>query len=208
MTSDVIIGFLSGSLATEVVREIFHFFTRGYEHKRDLQKLTYQRKLQKAENAMAFYFTYYERVVEIKHAYEVYIKELDEISLDTEAIENIIDKSQQLLEDLNHDKHLNIKSIYLYFDFEDDSDWKEEDAAMITQALVDAAKVQEQIRTYMQLGYKEDNTEEQIQKYWLKAIDIMPELVEHLKRIVKLLEKSQEYMRGTLNNIKRQMKMY
>src|SRR5581483_9409768 len=198
MTTDVIIGFLSGSLATEVIREIFHFFTRGHEHRQTLQKLTYERKLQKAENAMAFYFTYYERVVEVKHAYEVYIKELDDINLDTEAIESIIRKSEKLLDDLNHNKHLDIKSVYLYFDFEKDSAWSEEDAAMITHALVEAAKVQDQIRNCVDMGYNEGNTDEQIQHYWLKAIEIMPELVEHLKKVVKLLEKNQECMRAKL----------
>jgi len=56
MTNDIVLGFLSGSLATEIVREIFRFLTLGHEFKKKLQKLTYERKLQKAENAIAYHY--------------------------------------------------------------------------------------------------------------------------------------------------------
>ena len=66
MTTDAIIGFLSGSLLTEVLRELVRLFTHKFDLRKDLRKHTYERKLQVAEKAMAYYYTFYERMIHAK----------------------------------------------------------------------------------------------------------------------------------------------
>src|SRR4051812_14131724 len=98
MTSDVIIGFLTGSILTEIIRESIRLFTKGIEYKKDLAKVTYERKLNVAEKAMAFYYTYYERVMEVKKYYELYINRLNDFKTDdTELIQNLIEQNRKSL---------------------------------------------------------------------------------------------------------------
>lgn len=208
MTNDVIIGFLSGSLATEMVREIFHFFTRGFDHRRELRKLTYERKLKKAEKATAFYITYYQRVLQVKHAYEVYIKELDDININTEAIENVIYNGEKIIEDLNHNKNLDIKSVYLYIETEDDGKAGEKYAAQTTKALNEVAKLEDEIKNLLELSGREDQTDDHATKCLVKIVGRMPELAKQLKILVRLLDKTLTNIDETIKSIKRQIKTY
>lgn len=207
MTTDVIIGFLSGSLTTGIVREIFSFIVPGHELKKKLHKLTNERKLQTSEKAIAYYHTCYDRIVKLKKTYEVYIKVLDEIIFDTDAIEKVIDKSAKLLTELNHNKYLDVNSINLYFGLETDG-WSEQDAAELAKAMVDAAKEEEKIKYWLAMGYKRNNTDEQMTGYCLMAYDLVPGLIELLQKVVELLDKNQESMKKAIKSIKEQMKRY
>lgn len=74
MTTDAIIGFLSGSILTEVLRELLRLYTRKFDLRKDLRMLIYQRKLQVAEKSMAYFHTFYERMIHVKKSFEMYAK--------------------------------------------------------------------------------------------------------------------------------------
>jgi hypothetical protein len=66
MTIDIntISAFLTGSIATLVIREIINQINRKVDFNRDLTKIAYQKKLEKAENAVAYYWTYLNKAIE------------------------------------------------------------------------------------------------------------------------------------------------
>jgi len=66
MDLKIIIGLLSGSLSTLLIREVFNQINRKVDFNRDLKKLTFERKLDKAEKAVGFYSTYLNTIIEIK----------------------------------------------------------------------------------------------------------------------------------------------
>lgn len=209
MTSDVIIGFLTGSILTEVVRESLRLFTKGIEYKKELAKFTYERKLQLAERAMAFYYTYYERVMEVKKSYEIYIKLLDEYKTeDTEIVQNLIDHNIKSLSELNGDKYIDINSIFLYFDLDHDNYWGEKENGMLTEARVEAAIMEDQIHNWLELFRKHANNTDKSADYWIKATELFPEFIDILQHVITLLNKNQESMRRTFNLIRDQTKKY
>ena len=209
MTSDVIIGFLTGSLLTEVVRESIRLFTKGIEHKKDLAKLTYERKLQMAENAMAYYYTYYERLIEIKKSYQIYVKKLEKFEIDdAEMIKDLIEKNNKLLSDLSHDKYLDINAVFLYFNLDHDNYWGEQDNGLLTEARMKATALEEKIKYWLDLFYKPCNDENKSFDYWVNATELFEEFSEALQNVIILLNKNQESMRQIINLIKEQTIKY
>jgi hypothetical protein len=210
MTSDVIIGFLTGSLLTEVVRESIRLFTKGIEHKKELAKLTYERKLQMAEDAMAYYYTYYERLIEMKTSYEIYVKRLEEYEIeDAEMIQNLIQHNSKLLSELSNDKYFDINAVFLYFNLDHDNHWGEQDAGLLTEAKMKATLLEDQIKYWFDLFYKPSKSSgDQHYNYWINATELFEPLSEALQNVITLLYKNQESMRRIVNLIKEQTIKY
>jgi hypothetical protein len=209
MTSDIIIGFLSGSLLTEIVREIIRLFSKGIEHKKELAKLTYKRKLQMAENAMAYYYTYYERLIEIKKSYQIYVKKIEKYEIDdAEMIKNLIEHNSKLLSELSHDKYFDINAVYLYFNLDHENHWGEQDAGLLTEAMMKATMLEDKIKYWLDLFYKPCNNENKSVVYWINATELFEDFSEALQNIITLLYKNQESMRQIVNLIKEQTIKY
>jgi hypothetical protein len=206
MTTDAIIGFLSGSLLTEVLRELLRVFTRRFDLRKDLSKHTYERKLQVAEKAMAYYYTFYERMIHVKKAYEMYAKLWENTEPDTEAVEEVIESNTEWLGELNDDKYIDINSVYLYFDLDHKDYFGEKDAGRLTEAKVEAKLMKEEIDHWLSL-YNEVNNEYS-EHFYKKANQLGGELKEKLKEIILLLSKNQESYRKILNLIKEQMQRF
>src|SRR6266700_3475358 len=123
---NTITGFLSGTLATIVVKAVINNFDKKQDFNREIKKIIYVKKLEKAEKAVAFYWTYLNRVIEIKKSFEVIItaiNELDEKDNDMQVIQDTINKNRSMLSELSTEKYLDINSIHLYFDLEDEEKW-------------------------------------------------------------------------------------
>lgn len=71
---NILTGILGGSLATLVAKEILNQINKRQDFTRELKKVTYIKKLEKAENAIAFYWTYLNKVTEMKKSLEFVIK--------------------------------------------------------------------------------------------------------------------------------------
>src|SRR6266540_2136026 len=127
MTLEVIVGVLSGSIFTEIARQVLHHFNRRIEFKKELQKITYERKLRIAERAIAYYHAYSETLSELTKSMEMLIKVGNETDYDTERIEDIIEQNLKFLEQLKDHKHLDINSIHLYFDLRRNNNWTDDD---------------------------------------------------------------------------------
>lgn len=205
MTSDVIIGFLTGSLLTEIIRESIRLFIKGIEYKKDLGKLTYERKLQVAEKAMAYYYTFYERMIHVKKSYEMFAKLLEKAEPDTELIEETIEMNSEWLGELNDNKYIDVNSVYLYFDLDHKDYFGEKDTGRLSEAKVEATLMKEEIDHWLSLYNDFFNDKEKATLFYSKAMDLVGELKEKLKEIILLMSKNQESHRKILNLIKAQM---
>ena len=209
MTNDIILGFLSGSLATEIVREIFRFLTRGYEFKKEVQKLTYEKKLQIAETVIAYHMTFYEGLCQLKRSYLVYLNAVDSITFNTDNIQHIINSNRKLLSKLAQNKRLGINAFYLYFDIkENDFEFTDADAIALIQTLIKIEKSEEQINMWVDLSEREGNTEAQTDEYLLNAFMLMQDFATDLKYFVTLIDKHLDSIEATVTDIKEQMKKY
>lgn len=208
MTTDAIIGFLSGSLLTEVLRELLRVFTRKYDLKKDLRKHTYERKLQVAEKAMAYYYTFYERMIHAKKAYEMYAKLWEKTEPDTEFIEQIIDHNSKWLGELNDNKYIDVNSVWLYFDLNHQDSFGEKDAGGLSEARVEATLLKEEIDTWLSLYNDHFDDDEKRTLFYAKAKELGGKLKEKLNEIILLMNKNQESHRKIVNLIREQMQSY
>jgi tetratricopeptide (TPR) repeat protein len=215
MTIDynTIIGFLGGSLVTLIVREIINQINKKQDFVRELKKVTYIRKLEKAEKAIAYYWTYLSRVVELKKSFQVIIQavnELEEKDNDIQIILGILEQNSKALTDLAGDKYLDINSIHLYFDLEDTEKWSEQDVEFFLKALAETKSIDNDIQFWISLhnSHHDKNETQKADFCWKKAVELLPNYVSSLQRVVEILERNKVASYSMMKKIKDQLKIY
>jgi hypothetical protein len=211
--TNALVGILSGSLATLVIKEILNQINKRQDFTRELKKVTYTRKLEKAENAIAYYWTYLNKVIEMKKSLEVIIKainEFDEKENDVEFIQQIMTTTSQALTDLAGDKYSNVNAIHLYFDLEDNEKWNENDIENLLKYLAETKAIDNEIQFWTD-WHNHANKLNDIQQsdiYWNKAISLLPTYVSSLQNVINCIEKNKTASKAIINSIKRQLKQY
>jgi|ERR1035437_52518 tetratricopeptide (TPR) repeat protein len=211
--TNILIGLLSGSLATLVAKEIINQINKHQDFTRDLKKITYIKKLEKAENAIAFYWTYLNKVTEMKKSLEFVIKavnEIEENDRDIQIIQEILNKNGQAITDLSGEKYSNINAIHLYFDLEDTEKWNENDIEKLLQSLSETKSIDNEIKFWTDLSdtSKKANDTAQADIYWTKAIELLPTHVASLQNFIDCLERNKNASYGIVQSIKKQLKRY
>jgi hypothetical protein len=187
---------------------LLHVFTRKYDLRKDLSKYTYERKLQVAEKASAYYYTFYERIVHVKKSYQMYAKLVENLEPDTSLIEETIDMNSEWLGLLNDDKYIDINSVYLYFDLEHKDHFGEKDAGRLAEVQMEATLIKEKIDYWLNLFNEHIEDQDKAIEYYSNATELMEGLLTKLDEIIELITKHQESYRLNLNLIKEQMKRY
>jgi tetratricopeptide (TPR) repeat protein len=210
---NILTGILGGSLATLIAKEILNQINKRQDFTRDLKKVTYIRKLEKAENAIAFYWTYLSKVTELKKSLEFIIQainEIDEKDYDIEIIQAVMTNSGQAITDLSGDKYSNINSIHLYFDLEDNNSWNENDMENLIKALSETKSLDDEIKFWIDLHDNaiKVNDKRQAGLYWNKSIEILPTYVKSLQNFIDSIERNKNAMHGIVRTIKKDLKQY
>jgi hypothetical protein len=209
----LITGLLTGSIATLVIKEVINQFNNYKAHERELSKATYLRKLEKAENAIAYYWTFYNNIITMKISMEVLIKTLLEnkdLAKDTEIIRGVMDKSAAFFNDIGEAGQLAINSVHLYFDLDLKDNWDEKDNSDFLSALTDCKTIDSEVETYLTMSNEHDSkgNDEAADYFWEKAEALLPAYLERLKEVVNLLEKNKLSLQEVIKRIKTQLKQY
>ena len=136
--SETILGFLTGSVATIIINQIFNYFNKKTEFNRELKKIKFSRTLEISEKAVSYYYTYFSKVSEIKKSIDKFattLKDLDNSQDGLFSIQKLIESNSQSLFDLGENQGFNINGVNLYFDLENDNDWNEDDLAKLLDCL-------------------------------------------------------------------------
>ncbi|TWI77944.1 hypothetical protein IQ13_4186 [Lacibacter cauensis] len=210
---NTLVGLLSGSLATLIIKEAINVFNKQQDFNRELKKITYLKKLEKAENAIAFYWTYLNRVTEMKKSFEVLIKainELDENDYDVEIILEVINNTSQRLAELSSDKYSSINAIHLYFDLDDNDKWNENDIESLLKSLAEIKSIDNEINFWMDLHNNANNANDtpKADIYWNNAIGLFPTYVKSLQSFIDTIEKNKKASYAVVHSIKKQLKRY
>ncbi|KIA82567.1 hypothetical protein OA84_10410 [Kaistella solincola] len=91
---NAIVGFLSGSIATIILNQIFNYFNKRTEFDRELKKIKFVRTLEISEKAVAYYYTYFTKVNEIKKSIDKLSSSLKKLDNSQDGLEGI----QKLIE--------------------------------------------------------------------------------------------------------------
>jgi tetratricopeptide (TPR) repeat protein len=210
---NILIGLLSGSIATLIAKEIINQINKRQDFTRELKKITYMRKLEKAENAIAFYWTYINRVIEMKKSLEVVIKavhELDEKDYDIQIIQEVLNRTGQAIADMSDGNYSSINSIHLYFDLEDTQNWNEMDIESLLKSLAETKSIDNEIIFWANLHNSALNANDtnQADICWNKATELLPTYVSSLQNVIKGLEKNRIATYSMIQSIKTQLKYY
>lgn len=213
MPYETLIGLLGGSLGTIIIKEILNRINKTTEFNRDLFKVTYLRKLDKAENAIAFYYNYQNKVIEMKKSVEFVsnaLKELDEKDYDITIIMNILEQTGKSLIDLTSDKYYDINSINLYFELEDKETWNETDLYDFLKSISETKSIDVDIQRWLDLhnSYLEQGDQGNADYYWEKALELIPSYLESIDVMIKMLEKNRVATQSLIQKIKSQLKRY
>ena len=208
-----IVGVLSGSLATLAIKELINQFNKKQEFNRELKKLTYEKKLEKAENAIAYYWTYSNKVVEQKKSFELILSIVDKIEdsdKDIQIIYDLLKKNSDALAELSGGKYSSINAIHLYFDLEESDKWNEKDISDLLQALSETKSIDNEISFWLSWYNKAiaDGDEKLADIYWEKSKEALPRYKIALQKYIDSVEKNKLAINSIIANIKTQLKRY
>lgn len=204
----IIIGFLSGSLGTLFIKEIFNQVNRKVDFNRELKKMTFTRKLEKAEKAVGFYSSYLNTLIEMKKSFEVIITTLkDDRELDLSIIEEILKQHSSNLTDLMKNSYPESTAVNLYFELEDLEKWNENDISEFLENLAETKSKDNDILFWLNIynSHLNKGENDKADFYWNKVEKILPSYSESLEKVVQSLEKNRIASYAIIKKIKEQL---
>jgi len=205
-----IIGFLSGTLAAIVIRFLLDQITSVQTFNRELKKLTYTRKLEKAENAIALYRSYVTKLIELQKSFELTISVMNDIE-DTEkdlsGVLEFLGKNQLFLNELSTEKYSHINSMHLYFDLGGSEQRNEENLEQMLDILADLNGLNNTLKFLGDLDNKatDEGNEELSEYYWNKMKDCIPPYVSTIHRFITVIKESRQESETVIRKIKEQV---
>lgn len=208
--TNLILGALGGSIGTLIIKEIINQINKKVDFNRDIKKITYVKKLEKAESAVAYYWTYLNKVVEVKKSLETVLKavsEIDESEKDIEIVQETLNQNSKILAELAGDKYFDINGIHLYFDLEDEKEWSEEDLGKMIDSVSEVKYHDNDIQFWASLhnAHLDKNKNEEANFYWEKVKEVLPKYVSSLQNFIDLLQKNRHATYSIIKKIKRQI---
>lgn len=212
MTFDTttILGFLSGSVATLFIKELFNQINKKKDFDRDIMRITYQKKLEKAEMAVSYYWTYFNKTAEIKKSYETFLKSANSIgenNFDTDIINSLLEENKKNLAELVGKKFHDINGIHLYFDLWDAEEWNEDDLGNVYQSLSELQYWDNELQklaSVYEVHIQKEN-KEKIREYLKRFKNILPKYVTSLENHIDLIEKEKKAVLSIICKIKEQL---
>ncbi|MAE84921.1 MAG: hypothetical protein CMB80_19445 [Flammeovirgaceae bacterium] len=203
-------GFLTGSLVTLIIREVINQINKKVDFNREIKRMTYQKKLERAESAVAFYWTYSNKAVEVKKSLETIHKavtEIDETELDIQIISGVLNQNSNTLAGLAGDKYFDINGIHLYFDLEDSKFWNEDDLGQLYDSIAELKFRDNDVQFWISLhNVHFDKNEELADHYWEEMKKVLPEYLKSLQKFINLIEKNRKATDQLIKTIKNQIK--
>ncbi len=208
---NAIVGFLSGSIATIILNQIFNYFNKRTEFDRELKKIKFVRTLEISEKAVAYYYTYFTKVNEIKKSIDKLsssLKKLDNSQDGLEGIQKLIETNSQALFSLGETQGINVNGVNLYFDLENDEDWNEEDLAGLLECLSTTEHLNNELLIWTKEyeKYNELNDDKMVEFCLVKTDNITPLYINALDNYSILLAKNLKAIRNRMQKLKKEFK--
>lgn len=210
--TNIIIGILSGSIATLIGKGLWEQLTKWQDFRRELHKLAFTRKLEKAENAIALYRTYTNKLIELKKSIELTIivfEDIDESDKDLQIASDIINKNGQFLGELANEKYSHINAVHLYFELDETENWNEEDIEKLLNAVSRMGTLNTEIKFWSDhQSYADAKGDVKASDYyWEKMKQCIPTYVITLKDFITVVERSRLATEEMVKKIKIQVKL-
>lgn len=212
MTFDftTISAFLTGSVVTLIIREVLNQINKKIDFSRELKKITYEKKLEKAEKAVAFYWTYTSKVIEVKKSIETIQKALNEVDdsqFDIAIVAQTLSQNGKILDELGGEKYFDINAVHLYFDLADENFWNEQDIGKAYDCIAEMQYRNNDLQFWLSASNSQiDKNEELEEHYWNEMKKCLPTYLASLQSYIDLLERNKVSTNNMIKKIKRQIK--
>ena len=200
-----------------LIKSDLDIYQKERDNKRQMQKLSYERKIQIAESAVAFYSHYRYNVVQLKSCYQTVLQFIEQI--DDEG--NIPGFNMSLL--FEHTQHISeviklmfgqaykdVLSMNLYFDFSGSQYFKPENLLKMNTAVGKVKAIDTDIEFWnnqADIAYDAGN-DELGDGYIKQGIELLPGYGESLKIVVELLDLDSKGAEELVATVKAQTLIY
>lgn len=212
ISPEIVSAFLSGSIGTVVLREVISIFTKRQEHRRLLQRITYERKLELAEKAIGFYWGYQNKVAVLKQSMELMLHAIEKQNseIDFDMLQNNIRSAGREISIIDHSLQSEVNAANLYFDLDNSEKWSEGDLRDLMESMASTKHFDNQIGSLFELqkSCAENGNHTQAEHYGKQILTMLPHYTKSLSTTIDLFEKNQTASSDFVRKIKKQLKQY
>ncbi|WP_422360312.1 hypothetical protein [Reichenbachiella sp.] len=201
ISQETIIGFLTGTVATIILKGIVDFFQKRVEFKRELKKSLYDKKLDAAEEAAKAMFQNVQSATIIVNA----IKNVLERDMDGELFEQIWEAYFKIIE--QGESSLLNSTAPMYFQLDNPELWSNEDQQNLFDVYSKIKILGEEIQIYEdELDKHQENDEvyDELENYIENELRVNAK--EELSKLKELLEKNSNAQLAAIEEIKKEFK--
>lgn len=196
---NILTGFLTGSLATLIIKGGIDYIIKWFDYKRELKKGYYFKKLDSAEESIRHLTKAYNSIVMVVIA----IENLIEVKMDGELFDQIwvvyFDQLAKAEEGL-----INTSST-LYFQFTDNQKWNESNQRDLFEAYSKIKVLKDQIDYYNNEISKSETEEERVM-HFNQVESLSMSLIDEMKKLASMLRRNSEAIWHTIEQIKSDLK--
>jgi len=217
MNYEQLSAFLGGTVGTIIIKVILDYFSKNQDHKQVLQKITYERKLQVGEAAIAFHSYYLYNTINLRSGLQALIDAVDDFNdtengkgTDLDNIEKSMQRVGSIIVEMFGPKYHDILSMNLYFDFLDSNDTSGDNITAVFTAVGQATATSQEVEFWIAQSTEEDQkgNSEAAEFHYQKAINLFPLYLSQLKEVVKMLEQDVVNSGKVISSIKNQLRIY
>lgn len=220
MNYEQISAFLGGTVGTLIVKGISDYYSKNRDHKQHLQKLSYERKLEVGEAAIAFFSYYRYNVINMRSGLKATINAIEHFfnssDDDTGIITDLTDIQASMvrvgvaINEMFGNKYQEILAMNLYFDFPDSNDSMGENITAMFTAIGQAKATDNDIAFFMKQSDDAESAgnEEAHKSYYQYVLSLLPGYKDQIDTILKMLEQDVVNTVSNINSIKKQLKIY
>jgi len=206
-------GFIAGliggailSLISITLTQIFAFIQKKVDHKNNLQKISFAKRLEKAEDAIGYYYATHAALLDMKCGLQVLLLNIDNGSSLSVMFE-LISKTGKTFEELSGQKNQSVFSVNLYFDFVDFENWEEQEKKFL-ESLSNSKSIGDELFFWYSKSIEAANDDNVTVRDCDDHIkDLMRKYKLSLQDLINYLEKSIIKTGAIINAIKTQMRL-
>jgi hypothetical protein len=208
-TKEVVFALIGGSGIGIIIQNVFGIFSKRAEHKRELSKVLYERKLDAAEKGIAFYWAVYTQIDVMKISFEIFrdsFEKMEDSDLGIEIIIKQLEVAGESLMKIEQSDLIDRHRMHLYFDIEDVDFWNNEDSTILLEAIARVKHYDNHIG-FLFKKIEESETDENRQNSFSKQLkDITPEYILSVQALVDVLDKNKKANLEVVEKLRKQIK--
>jgi hypothetical protein len=217
MNYEQVSAFLTGTLGTIIINAIINYVSKNREQKQLLRKITYERKLEVGEAAIAFYSYYKYNTINLRSALQAMIESIkfidnpeNQTDRDLNDVEQAMERLSNTIVEMFGPTYQSILSMNLYFDIVDSKNSSIENITAVFIAIAQARALGNELMEHFKKSHNEvqKGLADTAEFHYNKVITILPSFISKLEDVFEMLGRDVVNSANVINSIKKQLKVF